>query len=117
MPVKHVNQRGGVTFLALPSPVTARRVRWQVTQLGAGLQTVGGAEIAFFTAGQTESSPTGITDREPGAAVAGAAGQGAALVQPLQVTVNYPYAEPVTGAVRLAGGGQAARVQVRQPEH
>ena len=35
VPVKHVNQRGGVTFLTLPSSVTVRRVRWQVTQLGA----------------------------------------------------------------------------------
>ncbi|HEY5481741.1 MAG TPA: discoidin domain-containing protein, partial [Verrucomicrobiae bacterium] len=60
-PVKHVNQRGGVTFLTLPAPVTARRVRWQVTGLGAGYGTVGGAEIAFFTAGETESLPRGIT--------------------------------------------------------
>ena len=77
VPVKHVNQRGGVTFLTLPSPMTSRRVRWQVTELGAGLQTVGGAEIAFFTPGQKESLPTGHHRRNPGTAVAGAARRGA----------------------------------------
>src|ERR1035441_9941966 len=100
--VKHVNQRGGVTFLALPSPVAARRVRWQVTELGASYSTVGGAEIAFFTAGQTEPLPRSITieSRAPEMLER----EGAALVRPLKVTVNYPYAEPVDGVVRLAGG-------------
>ncbi len=61
VPVKQVNQRGGVTLLTLPSPVNAQRVRWQVTALGANFSTVGGAEIAFFTAGKAESAPAGIT--------------------------------------------------------
>ena len=101
VPVKHVNRRGGVTFLTLPAPVTVRRVRWQVTGLGAGLGTVGGAEIAFYTAGQTESFPRGITveSRAPQLLER----EGAALVRPLKVTVNYPYAEPAPGVVRLAG--------------
>ena len=60
VPVRHVNQRGGVTFLTLPAPVTARRVRWQVTGLGSHYSTVGGAEIGFFNAGQTEPLPRGI---------------------------------------------------------
>jgi hypothetical protein len=110
VPVKHVNQRGGVTFLTLPSPVTARRVRWQVTQLGAGLGTVGGAEIAFFTAGETESVPRGITleSRAPQLLQR----EGTVLVRPLKVTVNYPYAEPVPGVVRLAGTeGKAVQLQ------
>jgi hypothetical protein len=59
--VTHVNQRRGVTFFTLPSAITAQRVRWQVTALGAGLRTVGGAEVAFFKPGPTESAPTGIT--------------------------------------------------------
>src|SRR5579859_7548629 len=46
--IKHVNERGGTTFFAFPGPVVARKVRWQVTELGAGLATVGGAEITFF---------------------------------------------------------------------
>jgi hypothetical protein len=106
VPVKHVNQRGGVTFLTLPSPVTARRVRWQVTELGAGLSTVGGAEIAFFTPGEKESLSSGITieSRAPQLLER----QGAALVQPLKVTVNYPYAEPADGVVRLAGAESKA---------
>jgi hypothetical protein len=107
VPVKHVNQRGGVTFLTLPSPVTARRVRWQVTQLGAGLGTVGGAEIAFFTAGETESTPRGITidSRTPQLLQR----DGTALVRPLVITINSPYVEAVAGVVRLAGAeGKAA---------
>jgi hypothetical protein len=99
--VKHVNQRGGVTFLTLPSSVTARRVRWQVTGLGASYSTVGGAEIAFYTAGQRESVPHGITIKSRAPQVLERAG--GALVRPLKVTVNYPYAEPVPGVVRLAG--------------
>ena len=101
VPVKHVNQRGGVTFLTLTSPVTGRRVRWQVTGLGAEYGTVGGAEIAFFTAGKTESLPRGITieSRAPQLLER----EGAAPVRPLKITVNYPYAEPVPGVVRLAG--------------
>ena len=101
VPVKQVNQRGGVTLLTLPSPVNAQRVRWQVTALGANFSTVGGAEIAFFTAGKAESAPAGITieTRAPQLVER----QGTALVQPLKVTVNYPYAEPLEGVVRVAG--------------
>ena len=99
--VKHVNKRGGVTFLTLPAPVTAQRVRWQVTELGAGLTTVGGAEIAFYTSGGTEPSPKGMTFdvRAPQLLER----QGDALVQPLEVTINYPYAEAVGCVVRAAG--------------
>ena len=90
-----------MTFLALPSPVTAQRVRWQVTELGHGLKTVGGAEIAFYTSGKTESLPTGTTleVRAPQLLER----EGEALVQPLKVTVNYPYAEPVPAIVRIPG--------------
>ena len=101
VPVKHVNRRGGVTFLTLPSPVTARRVRWHVTELGAGLRTVGGAEMAFFTLGQTESRPSGITIESQAPQLLER--DGATLVRPLKVTLNYPYAEPAPGMVRLAG--------------
>ncbi len=115
VPVKHVNQRGGITFLTLPSPVTARRVRWQVTGLGTGLRTVGGAEIAFFTAGQTEARPSGITIESQSPQLLRR--NGAALVRPLKITLNYPYAEPVPGMVHLAGSrGQGAHFEVRQPE-
>jgi hypothetical protein len=59
--VNHVNERGGVTFVAFPNAVMARKVRWQVTRLGAGLATVGGSELAFFTSGPPEAQPLGMT--------------------------------------------------------
>jgi len=101
VPVQHVNQRAGVTFLALPTPVMARRVHWQVTALGAGLATVGGAEIAFFTAGKADSLPDalGLEVRTPQLLER----QGAGLVQALKVTLNYPYAEPVDAVLRVTG--------------
>ena len=101
VPVKHVNQRGGRTFLVLPSPVTASRVRWQVTELGNGLATVGGANIAFYTGGKAESLPTGATLRAQSLQVVER--RGSDLVQPLKVTLHYPYAESVDGVVRLPG--------------
>lgn len=101
VPVKHVNQRGGVTWVTLPSPVTAQRARWRVTGLGSAHGTVGGAEIAFFTAGKPESLPRATTLQAQAPQMVERAG--AALVRPLKVTVNYPYAEPVLGVVRLAG--------------
>jgi hypothetical protein len=101
VPVKHVNRRGGVTFLVLPSPVTAQKLRWQVTELGSGFQTVGGAHIAFYTKGKTDSLPAGTT--LDAWALQLLQRHGEALVQPLKVTVNYPYAEPVSGIVRLPG--------------
>ena len=101
VPVTHVNQRGGLTLVTLPAPVTARRARWQVTAVGAGHGTVGGAEIAFFRTGAAESKPLGITvkvrptqllERQP-----------ERVVQPLEVTVDYPYAEQTEGALVIDG--------------
>src|SRR5260221_13275854 len=51
--VKHVNERGGVTFLTFPS-ISVKRIRWQITKLGSGLNTVGGAGLTFFTLGPIE---------------------------------------------------------------
>jgi hypothetical protein len=101
-----VNQRAGVTFLALPAPVTARRVRWQVTEMGAGFATVGGAEIAFFGAGKPESLPsaTALEVRTPQILER----QGTKRLQAVKVTVNYPYAEPVDGVIRLTGADAKA---------
>ena len=99
--VTHVNQRAGVTFFAPPKPVLAQRVRWRVTKLGSPHGTVGGAEIAFFAAGESEPVPRGvgieartmqIIERKAGA-----------LVQPLRVTFDYPYAEPLKTLVRVEG--------------
>ncbi|HEX2974053.1 MAG TPA: discoidin domain-containing protein [Tepidisphaeraceae bacterium] len=102
VPVTHVNQRAGLTLFALPSPITAQRVRWQVTKLGpAGHGTVGGAEIAFLTAGQPESAPRGITLEARAQQLL--ARKDNALVQPLKVTLDYPYAQPISTTVHVEG--------------
>ena len=58
--IRHVNKPAGLTFFPLPAPITAQRVRWQVTKLGSPYSAVGGSGIAFFGAGETESLPRGI---------------------------------------------------------
>ena len=97
--IKHVNERAGVTFCTFPEPMLVRKVRWQVTELGAGLGTVGGAEAAFFTTGQIESQPRGVTieTREVQIREKGAETQ----TQPLKVLLDYPYVEPLDGLLRV----------------
>lgn len=99
--VTHVNQSSGITTFALPQPVTAQRVRWQVTKLGSFYLILGGAELAFFAAGESEPSPSRISiaaktvqiiERKDGK-----------LVQPLKVTIDYPYLEPLEATVRVDG--------------
>src|SRR5579862_4810805 len=99
--VKHINERAGVTFAVFPSPVTAKKVRWQVTGLGAGLATVGGSEIAFFTTGAEEEQPNGIglevrqvQLREK---------KSDSQTQPLKVQVDYPYLEAVEASLLVEG--------------
>jgi hypothetical protein len=99
--VPHVNLRGGVTFFTLRSPVTAQRVRWQVTRLGAGYGTVGGAEISFYRAGQRESAPASV--RLEAQALPMLERRGGGLVQPYQVSLEYPYLEPVNAVLRATG--------------
>ena len=110
--VTHVNQRAGITFFALPGPVAAQRVRWRVTKLGSPHGTVGGAEIEFFAAGQPESSPRGIgieartvqmIDRKNVGGASAPRPSAPALVQPLRVTLDYPYAQPLKTLVRVEG--------------
>lgn len=97
--VKHVNERGGVTFFAFPDPVVARKVRWQVTQLGSGLSTVGGAELAFFTTASEEDLPRGM--KIEARAVPVREKSGATQTQPLKVLLQYPYLESIDAAVRV----------------
>jgi alpha-mannosidase len=100
--VTHANERGGVTFAALAKPVTAQRVRWQVTGLGPqNFGTVGGAEIAFFRAGETESVPRGITIEARVKQLAERTDAG--LRQPVQVTLNHPYTQPVPAVLNVTG--------------
>ncbi|HUT90075.1 MAG TPA: discoidin domain-containing protein [Thermoguttaceae bacterium] len=97
--VKHANARGGVT-LAPFTPVTARYVRWQVTAVHS-YGTVGGAEIGFFSAAQPEPAPTRTvveSTRLPAVVE-----EGGKRVRPFQVTVRYPYAEPVEATLEVSG--------------
>lgn len=97
--VTHVNQRGGVTFFVLPSVITAQRVRWQVTALGAGLGTVGGAEVEFYAPGPTDQAP--ITVSLQARALQLLQRNGDSQVQPVRVTVDYPYAEASDATLRV----------------
>ena len=99
--VAHINRRGGITFLGIPEPVTAQRVRWQVTKLSSPHGTVGGAEIQFFTAAQPESKPAGIGIEAQTASIIERKGN--TLTQPLRVTLDYPYAEPLNAIMRVEG--------------
>jgi alpha-mannosidase len=100
--VPHVGQRAGLTIFALPKPVTAQRVRWQVTKLANDYANcVGGAEISFFRAGQAESTPAGIRINARSELVIER--RDGRLVQPLTVALDYPYSKPVDVVVRVEG--------------
>ncbi len=100
--VAHTNERGGVSFAAMAKPVTAQRVRWQVTGLGPqNFGTVGGAEVAFFRAGETESAPRGVTIEAQAKQLAEISAAG--LRQPVRVTLNHPYAQPVPAVLKVTG--------------
>lgn len=99
--VPHVNQRGGLTVFALPETVMAQRVRWRVSKLGSPHGTVGGAEILFLAAGQKEPTPRGIGVQAQTVQVIDR--QGGALVQPLRLTLDHPYATPCDVMVRVEG--------------
>ena len=102
--VQHVGRRAGLTLLVLPKPVTARKVRWQVTKLvnnWAGC--AGGAEISFFTTGPSEPAPHGIGIDVPVQVVAEQ--RDGRLVQPLVVALDYPYAAPIDAVLRVEGQG------------
>jgi alpha-mannosidase len=102
LPVKHVNRPGGVTVFVLPSAVTAQRVRWRVTDLNPQHPAVGGGEIIFFKTAAPESLPNAATI-ESAQAPPLLERSGAALVQPVNLTVRYPYVEPAPGVVRVTG--------------
>lgn len=100
--VRHVNARGGVTLAIFDKPVLARRVRWHVTRLGPqSYSTVGGAEIAFFSAGQTEATPTGIGIQAQSPDLAKRHQQ--ALLRPLNVTLENPYQQSMDVELRAGG--------------
>ncbi|HQL95710.1 MAG TPA: hypothetical protein PL005_13620, partial [Candidatus Hydrogenedentes bacterium] len=102
VPVTHPNERAARTVVTLPEPVTAQRVKWRVTQLGPdGHRTVGGAEVAFFTAGAPEAAPTADTLAVKQFPILTRSDAGP--VQTLQVTVTHPYAEAADAVLHLDG--------------
>ena len=100
--VTHAASPAAQTVFMLPSPVTAQRVKWRVTQLGPeNYGTVGGAEITFFTAEPPEATPARdtITVKQFPILANAAAGP----VQTLQVTITHPYAESIDAVLQLDG--------------
>lgn len=101
--VDHAASRAGATLFLLPRPTTARYARWRVMQLGPGRHgAVGGAEIAFFSAGEAEPLPTHdvIEVRPLPAIVRGGDGER----QPIRVTLQHPYVEPADAKLEITGG-------------
>lgn len=99
--VQHTEKPSGVT-LASFAPVTARYVRWQVSKLmPGGSPNVGGRLMEFYTGGDPEPTPSHIGFEVHTVQIVTRSGKGP--VQPLKVTLNSPYAEPLKAVVRVAG--------------
>ena len=99
--IKHVDEPEAATFAAF-APQRARYVRWQVTSvLPHRSRNVGGRSIEFFAGGQIDTMPNGIGIE--GHTVSIIDRQGTGLVQPLKVTLAYPYAEAVQAEIRVTG--------------
>jgi hypothetical protein len=100
--VRHANTRSGVTFCPLAAPVTARYVKWQVTALGPQKYgTVGGAEIRFYTA--VESDPAPIKDSFELVSRPAVVLQDGKPVRTVLVKIEHPYAEPADAMVEVSG--------------
>ncbi len=98
--VDHVGTRGGTTTSVFAQPITARYVRWQVTQLNPqGHSCAGGGEMRFFTVGDIDTSPVRdvVTLQGVQAVLRDAAG----ARQPLLVKIQHVYAEPVDVVLKV----------------
>ncbi|MGQ9592009.1 MAG: hypothetical protein ACUVYA_17140, partial [Planctomycetota bacterium] len=122
VPVAHTGERSGVAIRVLPAPVEAKGVRWRVTRLGPrSYGTVGGAEIQFFGAGDSEPEPRGLTLSARLSPVVERTAAGPA--QALCLDVGYPYAEETEAAVEIEGfeprevklGFDSRRLEYRVP--
>src|SRR5579883_2753743 len=100
-PIRHLNERAGVTRIVFTNVVTATRARWQVTELGSGLATVGAAELAFFTVGNSEPWPTATSLSAALIQLREKTKDGE--VQPLRVQVEYPYIEALDATLEVEG--------------
>jgi hypothetical protein len=98
--VQHANARSGKTSTTFPV-VKARFVRWQITELGPQrYATVGGAEFRFLEAGEPESRPSQL--RVQARAVNAALRSEGGAKQPLEVILDYPYAESCDATIQVA---------------
>ena len=108
--IDHPATPGATTNFLFSTPVTARYARWTVTKLGPqGHGTVGGAEFLFFEALTPDAQPS-RDHLEVTAWPAVVREQGQRL-QPLQVKVTHPYAEPVAAKL-LAPGSAPLEIQL-----
>jgi len=96
--ISHAAKRAGVTFATLPKGVVARRVRWQVTAVGNGYSTVGGAEVQFFSAAELELSPKGLTVSARAPEIVDRQNR-----QKLLLNIDYPYVQAIEAVVRVEG--------------
>ena len=118
--VAHSGRGSGIAFQAFSPAITARRVRWQVTKLGATGTNLGGAELSFFRAGDNDAAPTGITIDAIAVPLASRTASG--VQQPLNVSLDSPYREPIDAtiqvgdqpprAVRLVAGPQTVEFSI-----
>jgi alpha-mannosidase len=98
--IDHVNAPGGTTMAVFREPHVARYVRWKVTQLSAqGHACVGGRDIRFFTAETPESEPR--RDTVSIQAIQAVLRNEQGRVQPVVVTINHVYAEPLDVALKI----------------
>jgi hypothetical protein len=76
-------------------------VRWQVVTLGSQHGTVGGAEVAFFTRGQAENTPSALKlEAKPLQLLKR---DGPKRFQPIKVTVDSSYLESAPMVIRVHG--------------
>jgi hypothetical protein len=99
--MKHPNQRAGVAFVPLSAPVTASRARWEVTKLGAGHGTVGGAEVTFLTVAQVAAVPSALACEPKSRQLLMRQQNGP--VQPLSLALSFPYLETAEAVVSVPG--------------
>jgi alpha-mannosidase len=99
--VKHVNRPGGITVAAFASPVTARYVRWQVTEMNAGgAACLGGADLRFLAGEEPDSTLIrNEVDIKAAQAILRSEGQ---PTRPVDVTIKHVYAEPAEVSVHVA---------------
>ena len=99
--VKHADQRSGITLVTFPA-VTARYVRWQVTEINAlGHICIGGKEVSFFTTAAHDRLPSrDLVSILPEQIVLDRNGR---RVQVVTITIDHRYAESAKASLEVDG--------------